>query len=84
MRRSVTFKTQLWLTPSSFLASFSGVCLIKFLLAAGRNDGLKLGVKSQVSKLFETSILHFTQHTNIINIKDQGFRCSLMLNLDDK
>ena len=63
VRRSVTFKTQLWLTPSSFLASFSGVCLIKFLLAAGRNDGLKLRIKSEVSKLFETleSILHNTQ-----------------------
>ena len=62
VRRSVTFKTQLWLTPSSFLASFSGVCLIKFLLAAGRNDGFKLGSKSHVSKLFETSesILHNT------------------------
>ena len=65
VRRSVTFKTQLWLTltPSSFLASFSGVCLIKFLLAAGCNDGLKLRIKSEVSKLFETleSILHNTQ-----------------------
>ena len=63
VRRSVTFKTQLWLTPSSFLASFSGVCLIKFLLAAGRNDGIKLRIKSEVSNLFETleSILHNTQ-----------------------
>ena len=83
MRRSVTFKTQLWLTPSSSLASFSGVCLIKFLLAAGRNDGIKLGIKSQVSKLIQNIRVHFTQHTNILNRKDQP-RCSLQLNLDDR